>query len=86
MIVTKRARTRKPLYLLAPGCSNSTPLVPLLENTGLGIALITMPDRLLGLQRGYEMVPDLPNFVRMLATSINELAAGGRGGTRTSAY
>ena len=76
MIVTNVPGPRKPLYLLGARLLQLYPLVPLLENTGLGIALITYAGQICwGFNADYEMVPDLPNFVRMLATSINELAA-----------
>lgn len=76
MIVTNVPGPRKPLYLLGAKLLQLYPQAPLLENTGLGVALLTYAGQVCwGFNADYEMVPDLPNVVRMLAASIEELAA-----------
>jgi len=76
MIVTNVPGPRKPLYLLGAKLLQLFPQPPLLENTGLTVALITYAGQVCwGFNADYEMVPDLPNVVGLLAASIEELAA-----------
>ncbi|MFN8624910.1 MAG: WS/DGAT domain-containing protein [Candidatus Binatia bacterium] len=49
--------------------------VPLLENTGLGIAVVSDAGQpFWGFNADYQMVPDLPTFVNLVAESIKALA------------
>ena len=51
------------------------PQVPLLENVGLGIALLSCDGRIQwGFTADYDLVPDLPLFIEALVDSFVELA------------
>ena len=64
-----------PLYLLGAKLVEAFPLVPLLENTGLGIALFSYDGKLCwGFNGDYELMPDLRTFVRAIETSFATLA------------
>jgi len=74
MIVTNVPGPQVPLYMLGAKLLAMYPMVPLLENTGLGVALFSYDGKLLwGFNADPGLVPDLPAFVRMIATSFAEL-------------
>ncbi len=82
MIVTNVPGPQIPLYMLGAKLEVSFPQVPLLENTGLGIALFSCDGKLCwGFNADYDLVPDLPVFVKAVEGSFAELseAAGLRG-------
>jgi hypothetical protein len=56
--------------------------VPLLENTGLGVALFSYDGKLFwGFNADYELVPDLRSFVRGIDLAFVELASAAGAGT-----
>ena len=75
MIVTNVPGPPFPLYLLGARLLEMHPLVPLLEGTGLGIALFSYDGNLhVGLNADYELVPDLGSFTALFAQSFLALA------------
>jgi WS/DGAT/MGAT family acyltransferase len=75
MIVTNVPGPQFPLYLLGARLVEAYPLVPLLQNTGLGIALFSYDGKLCwGFNADYELVPDLRTFVRAVDASFRQLA------------
>jgi hypothetical protein len=81
MIVTNVPGPQFPLYQLGARLLELYPLVPLLENTGLGVALFSYDGRLCwGFNADYDLLPDLRIFVRATDASFRELceAAGVR--------
>ena len=75
-----------PLYMLGAELVSMHPQVPLLENLGLGIALVSYNGRVCwGFNADYELLPDLENFVDQIRDSFRRLAAtAGVGGKRTT--
>ena len=50
------------------------PMVPLLENMGLGVALMSYDGKVCwGFNADYELVPDLPDFVELVQESFREV-------------
>lgn len=79
MIVTNVPGPQFPLYILGAKLVEMHPLVPLLDGTGLGIALFSYNGNLhVGLNADYEMIPDLSAFTALFAQSFLALydAAG----------
>jgi len=79
MIVTNVPGPQFPLYSLGARLLELYPLVPLLENTGLGVALFSYDGRLCwGFNADYDLLPDLRMFVRATDASFRDLceAAG----------
>jgi len=75
IIVTNVPGPRVPLYALGSRLLAMIPEVPLLENIGLGIALLSYTDRVFwGFTADYELVPDLDRFVQLIERSFEELA------------
>lgn len=71
MIVTNVAGPQFPLYLLGAKLLELHPQVPLMEGTGLGIALMSYDGKLhVGLNADYEMVPDLGIFTALVAQAF----------------
>lgn len=71
MIVTNVPGPQFPLYVLGARLIEMQPLVPLLEGTGLGIALFSYDGKLhIGLNADYELVPDVANVAAFLAQSF----------------
>ncbi len=82
MIVTNVPGPQIPLYMLGAKLEACFPQVPLLENTGLGIALFSYDGKLCwGFNADYNLVPDLPVFIRAIENSFAALSesAGLRG-------
>jgi WS/DGAT/MGAT family acyltransferase len=74
MIVTNVPGPQFPLYSLGARLLELYPLVPLLENTGLGVALFSYDGRLCwGFNADYDLLPDLRIFVRATDASFREL-------------
>lgn len=79
MIVTNVPGPQFPLYILGARLLEMHPLVPLLDGTGLGIALFSYDGNVhVGLNADYEMIPDLGAFTALFAQSFQTLydAAG----------
>lgn len=74
MIVTNVPGPQIPLYQLGARLTALYPLVPLLENTGLGVALFSYDGKLCwGFNADYDLLPDLRTFVRLVDASFREL-------------
>ena len=74
MIVTNVPGPQFPLYLLGAKLLEIYPMVPLLENMGLGIALLSYDGKVCwGYNSDYELVPDLPAVVEHVEQSFAEL-------------
>jgi len=76
IIVTNVPGPQFPLYMLGSRMLALIPEVPLLENIGLGIALMSYDGRVFwGFTADYDLVPDLEHFVALIERSFSELAA-----------
>jgi diacylglycerol O-acyltransferase / wax synthase len=76
MIVTNVPGPQFPLYSLGARLVALYPLVPLLENTGLGVALFSYDGQLCwGFNADYDLLPDLRVFVRAVDGSFRALSA-----------
>ncbi|HXK24770.1 MAG TPA: wax ester/triacylglycerol synthase family O-acyltransferase [Myxococcota bacterium] len=74
-IVTNVPGPQFPLYMLGARLRAMIPQVPLLENLGLCIALLSYDGQMhWGFTADYELVPDLPLFVAAVEASFEELA------------
>ena len=74
MIVTNVPGPQFPLYAVGARLIEMQPLVPLLDGTGLGIALFSYDGKLhIGLNADYELVPDLSTFTALFAQSFMEI-------------
>ena len=75
MIVTNIMGPPFPLYLLGARLLELQPLVPLLDGTGLGIALFSYDGKLhVGFNADYERVPDLGTVTALFAQAFMALA------------
>lgn len=74
MIVTNVPGPQMPLYLLGAKLQENFGQVPLMEGTGLGVALFSYDGKLCwGFNADWDRVPDLPDFVRDVEASFAEL-------------
>jgi WS/DGAT/MGAT family acyltransferase len=74
-VVTNVPGPRIPMYLRGAHLVEAYPHVPLVDNMGLGIALLSCEGRLhWGINADYDLVPDLTDFVTALQDSLQELA------------
>lgn len=74
-IVTNVPGPQFPLYTLGARMLAMIPQVPLLQNIGIGIALMSYDGRIFwGFTADYDLVPDLAQFVALVKTSFEELA------------
>ena len=82
LVVTNVPGPQQPLYLLGRELSAVYPMVPLAENTALGIAIMSYNGQLnFGLVSDYDALADLDVLADELASAIAELAAAaGPGG------
>lgn len=79
MIVTNVPGPQVPLYMLGAKMLEMFPQVPILENTGLGVAMFSYDGRLFwGFNADPDLVPDLPAFVDAIAGAFAELKASAR--------
>ena len=75
MIVTNVPGPQVPLYMLGSRLLASYPQVPLLEGTGLGVALFSYDGQLCwGLNADYELLPDLTSFRRGIEQAFANLS------------
>ncbi|MFP6664344.1 MAG: wax ester/triacylglycerol synthase family O-acyltransferase [Deltaproteobacteria bacterium] len=75
MIVTNVPGPQIPLYLLGAKLVETYPLVPLLENTGIGVAIFSYDGKLCwGFNGEYQMVADLRVFVQGIEAAFQELS------------
>ena len=74
MVVTNVPGPQFPMHLFGARMLECYPHVPLTENLGLGIALMSYDGKLFwGLNADYDLVPDLPAFTAALGASFAEL-------------
>jgi len=74
-IVTNVPGPQFPLYMLGARLLALVPQVVLLQNVGLGIALLSYDGQIhWGFTADYDLVPDLPLFIEALVDSFVELA------------
>jgi hypothetical protein len=74
MIVTNVPGPQIPLYMIGSKLLEMFPQVPLLENTGLGVALFSYDGKLFwGFNADPELVPDLGAFVSAIGKSFRQL-------------
>jgi diacylglycerol O-acyltransferase len=75
-IVTNVPGPQFPLYMLGARMLAMIPKVPLMQNIGLGIALMSYDGRVFwGFTADYDLVPDLEHFVDLVRTSFAGLAS-----------
>ncbi len=75
MIVTNVPGPQVPLYMLGSRLLASYPQVPLLEGTGLGVALFSYDGQLCwGFNADYELIPDLRTFRTQIEKAFLELS------------
>jgi hypothetical protein len=74
LVVTNVPGPQLPLYLLGARMDTCYPVVNLLENQALGVALFSYDQRLYwGFTADWELLPDLHEFVRAIEISFQEL-------------
>jgi WS/DGAT/MGAT family acyltransferase len=75
MIVTNVPGPQFPLFMLGAELLSLFPVVPLLDGTGIGVALFSYNGKLCwGFNGDYEIVPDMRSFVSAIGASFRELA------------
>lgn len=80
LVVTNVPGPQFPIYMLGARMVETFPLVPLVDNLGLGIALMSYDGKLCwGFNADYDLVPDLHSFVRAVRESFDELLRVARG-------
>ena len=76
LTVTNVPGPQFPLYLLGRRLARLYPLVPIVENAALGIAIMSYDGRIdFGLVADYDALPDLDDVATALEGAIAELAA-----------
>jgi hypothetical protein len=76
LTVTNVPGPQFPLYLLGRRLARLYPLVPIIENAALGIAIVSYNGRIdFGLVSDYDALPDLDDVAKALEGAIGELAA-----------
>jgi WS/DGAT/MGAT family acyltransferase len=76
IVVTNVPGPQVPIYTLGAPLLEIYPHVPLIDGTGLGIALMSYDGRLCwGFNADYDLVPDLPVFVEAIQDAFDELRA-----------
>ena len=74
MVVTNVPGPQVPLYTLGAEMTEVFPNVPLMDNLGLGIALMSYNGKLCwGFNADYDLVPDLRSFVDAIEESFEAL-------------
>jgi WS/DGAT/MGAT family acyltransferase len=74
LVVTNVRGPDVPLYLLSAKMVEAYPAMPLFENQGLGIALVSYLGKMFwGFTADWDMVPDLHDLVEAVKSSIREL-------------
>ena len=76
MVITNVPGPQLPLYTLGARMLEVFPHVPLVDNLGLGIALMSYDGKLCwGFNADYDLVPDLSDFLKYIEQSYEELRA-----------
>lgn len=74
MVVTNVPGPQFPMYMLGAKLLETFPHVPLIDNLGLGIALLSYDGKLCwGFNADYELVPDLLAYVKATQEAFEEL-------------
>ena len=74
LVVTNVPGPQFPIYMLGSRLIETFPLVPLVDNLGLGIALMSYDGKLCwGFNADYDLLPDLHSFVRATSEAFDEL-------------
>lgn len=74
LVVTNVPGPQVPLYFMGARMEAAFPHVPLLDNLGMGIALMSFDGKLgWGFNADYDLVPDLPAFIDFVRDSFEEL-------------
>jgi hypothetical protein len=74
MVITNVPGPQLPLYTLGARMLEVFPHVPLVDNLGLGIALMSYDGKLCwGFNADYDLVPDLSDFLKYIEQSYEEL-------------
>jgi len=74
MVVTNVPGPQMPMYMFGSRMVEAFPHVPLTENLGLGIALLSYDGKLCwGFNADYDLVPDLPAFTRAIEESFDDV-------------
>jgi WS/DGAT/MGAT family acyltransferase len=74
MIVTNVPGPQQPLYLLGARLEATYPQLPLFENQGLGVAVMSYLGKInFGLVADWDLVPDLARFARSIDASVAAL-------------
>ncbi len=80
-MVTNVPGIRMPLYLLGARQLETYPVVPLISNQALGIALLSYDDGLFwGFNADWDVVPDLHELVEHVDVAFEELRDASRAG------
>ncbi len=83
LVVTNVPGPQMPLYMLGRQLEAIYPMVPLANNTALGIAIMSYNGQLnFGLAADYDALPDLNRLASDLESSIDELVAAAAPGPR----
>jgi diacylglycerol O-acyltransferase len=83
LVVTNVPGPQMPLYVLGRELLNMYPLVPLAENTALGIAVVSYNGRMnFGLNADYDALADVEGLAGDLGVALDELAAAAGVGVR----
>jgi WS/DGAT/MGAT family acyltransferase len=81
LVVTNVPGPQMPLYLHGHQLEVAYPLVPLAENTAIGIAIMSYNGQItFGLVSDYDAVPDLEHLAGHLRTAVDKLVEAGRAG------
>jgi len=74
MVVTNVPGPQFPMYMLGAKLLETFPHIPLMDNLGLGVALLSYNGKLCwGFSADYDLLPDLSAFVRAIRESFEEL-------------
>jgi WS/DGAT/MGAT family acyltransferase len=80
LVVTNVPGPQQPMYLLGAKILEAYPHVPLTDNLGLGIALLSCNGTLCwGLNADYDLVPDLPVFAGAIRESYEDVKRAAAG-------
>jgi WS/DGAT/MGAT family acyltransferase len=86
LIVTNVPGPQFPLYLLGARVRELHPQVPLFENQGLGVAVLSYDGRVcFGIGGDWDLVPDLRHFVDAIQDAFTELTDAAAGTAQPSA-
>ncbi|MDG2308892.1 MAG: wax ester/triacylglycerol synthase family O-acyltransferase [Candidatus Binatia bacterium] len=76
LVVTNVPGPQFPMYMLGAKLQRTYPLVPLVDNMGLGLAQMSYDGKLCwGFNADYDLLPDLPAIVRATQEAFDELKA-----------